>query len=344
MKKKAILLFLSWFLILECLAGCARQDYSYFMEVGNYEISKEEYALLAYDNIAAAAREYGAQKGVDVNTTDFWEKKIDGAAPIDRVKQLTNEEAVYQKGIQILAKECGLIDEIGYDAFLKQYEEENQLRKEKKESGGVVYGPLELTVSQYYSYRQSQLEQALTEYVEQEIITVTDQDMEAYYPVVKEQEGKKNFQAELRLAVWRDSGEHGDQAVEAWIKDNGITGDLPEQIKRELGIDVEVESMTVDTLELGKENLLLDRVVMTVFDTEPGQTTEAIEYSDGQMAVIEVLAKEYVPFGDYESNKDYIEYLLREKKAGEYIENEIGKLEVTKGKAYDILSYQDIIK
>ena len=76
MKKKTAFLVLTWFLILECLAGCARQGYSCFMEVGSYEISKEEYALLAYDNIAVTAREYGTKDGIDVNVPGFWERKL----------------------------------------------------------------------------------------------------------------------------------------------------------------------------------------------------------------------------------------------------------------------------
>ena len=217
MKKKTALLFFIWFLILECLAGCARQGYSCFMEVGDHEISKEEYALLAYDNIARTAREYGAKEGIDVNAPGFWEQKRDGVSPMDRVRELTDGEAVHQKGIQILAKENGMIDEIGYEAFLKQYQEENKQRKQMKEEGKVLYGPLELSVSQYYSYRQSQLEQALEEFAEQKIVTIGEEELKAYYPVVKQAEEKKNFQAKLSLVIFEDAGEEQKAAAERWI-------------------------------------------------------------------------------------------------------------------------------
>ena len=180
MKKKTAFWVLTWFLILECLAGCARQGYSCFMEVGSYEISKEEYALLAYDNIAVTAREYGTKDGIDVNVPGFWERKTDGVSPMDRVRELTDEEAVQQKGIQILAKKNGIIDDIGYDSFLKQYQEENEQRRQMKEEGTVLYGPVELSVSQYYSYRQSQLEQLLEEFVKQNIITIGEEELKEY--------------------------------------------------------------------------------------------------------------------------------------------------------------------
>lgn len=344
MKKKAALLFFIWFLILECLAGCARQGYSCFMEVGDYEISKEEYALLAYDNIARTAREYGAKEGIDVNAPGFWEKKADGVSPMDRVRELTDGEAVHQKGIQILAKENGIIDEIGYEAFLKQYQEENKQRKQMKEEGKVLYGPLELTVSQYYSYRQSQLEQALEEFAEQKIVTIGEEELKEYYPVVKQKEEKKNFQAELSLVFFEDAGEDQTAAVERCISDHGISDMLPELLIKETKVSASLEHMTVNTLELGKENLLLDRVVQAIQGLEAGAVTPAIEYTDGMIAVIAVDSKEYVPFGSYETERDYVEYLLREKKAREYIADEIGGLEVKRGKAWEMLTYEDIVK
>ena len=102
--------------------------------------------------------------------------------------------------------------------------------------------------------------------------------------------------------------------------------------------------MAVDTLELGKENLLLDRVVQAVQEVEAGEVTPAIEYTDGMSAVAVVESKEYAAFGSYDTERDYVEYLLREKKAREYIADEISRLEVKKGKAWETLTYEDIIK
>ena len=344
MKKKTAFLVLTWFLILECLAGCARQGYSCFMEVGSYEISKEEYALLAYDNIAVTAREYGTKDGIDVNVPGFWERKTDGVSPMDRVRELTDEEAVQQKGIQILAKKNGIIDDIGYDSFLKQYQEENEQRRQMKEEGTVLYGPVELSVSQYYSYRQSQLEQLLEEFVEQNIITIGEEELKEYYPVVKQREEKKNFQAKLSLAVFEDAGDGQAAAVEQWVADHGITDSLPELLAEDTGIVADVEKMSVDTLELGKENQLLDRVVLAIQGLEAGAVTPAIEYTDGMNAVIAVESKEYVPFGSYDTERDYVEYLLREKKAREYIADEISMMEVKRGEAWETLTYEDVVK
>ncbi len=67
-----------------------------------------------------------------------------------------------------------------------------------KEEGTVLYGPVELSVSQYYSYRQSQLEQLLEEFVKQNIITIGEEELKEYYPVVKQKEEKKNFQAKTQ--------------------------------------------------------------------------------------------------------------------------------------------------
>lgn len=343
MRKNTAVMLLTWFLILECLAGCARQDYSCFMEVGDYEISREEYAILAYDNLARTAREYGAMEGVDVNAPGFWEKKTDGVSPMDRVRELTDEEAVRQKGIQILARDNGIIDEIGYEGFLEQYQEETRQRKQMKEEGKVVYGPIELSVSQYYSYRQSQLYQSLEELVEQKIVTVEEEELREYYQTVKEAEEKKNFRAALSLAVFEDLGRDQAAAVEQWVRDQGITEELPRLLAEETGISARVEHMTVDTLNLGKENLVLDRVVEAVRELEAGETAPAIEYVDDMSAVILVESKEYGVFGSYDEEREYVEYLLREKKAREYIAGEIDRMEVKRGKEWEDLTYEDVI-
>ena len=76
-----------------------------------------------------------------------------------------------------------------------------------KEEGTVLYGPVELSVSQYYSYCQSQLEQLLEEFVKQNIITIGEEELKEYYPVVKQKEEKRTFRQKLSLAVFEDAGD-----------------------------------------------------------------------------------------------------------------------------------------
>jgi hypothetical protein len=39
-----------------------------------------------------------------------------------------------------------------------------------------------------------------------------------------------------------------------------------------------------------------------------------------------------------------VEYLLREKKAREYIADEISRMEVKRGEAWETLTYEDVVK
>lgn len=341
MRKRVCRICLAWFLILGCLAGCGRQDYSSFIEVGGYEISKEEYAMLAYDNISLTAREYAMNEMVDVNAPDFWEKQFGGTTPIERVKDLTDENAIRQKGVQVLAKENGLIEDISYEGFLKQYQEENNQRKKLKEAGEVVYGPLEFSLSQYYSYRQSQLDTMLEEYIEQEMIELTEEELKEYYPVVCKNERVKDFRAELRLAVLEDFDQVED--IKMWVEYYGVTEELVEVLKREKGISVEMKNMSVDSLKLGKEDEVLNRIVEAVMNLDEGEVTEAIEYTDGKVAVIEIAGKEYGEQKSYEEMKSLVEIQLREKKAEEYINAYISEMEIIMGEEYNNLSYNDII-
>ena len=69
--------------------------------------------------------------------------------------------------------------------------------------------------------------------------------------MVKQAEEKKNFQAKLSLVIFEDAGEEQKAAAEQWIAAHGITDDLPLLLAEETGISASVESMAVDTLELG---------------------------------------------------------------------------------------------
>lgn len=151
------------------------------------------------------------------------------------------------------------------------------------------------------------------------------------------------IQKTLEELIFEDAGEEQKAAVEQWIAVHGITDDLPVLLAEETGVSASVENMAVDTLELGKENLLLDRVVQAVQEAEAGEVTPAIEYTDGMCAVAAVESKEYAAFGSYDTERDYVEYLLREKKAREYIADEIDQHGNHGSSASPDTSHQDIV-
>lgn len=319
MKNRSAICVFTWFFIWGCLAGCVRQDYSYFMKIENYEVTKEEYSMLAYDHISEVALSYGSVQGMDVNAAGFWETKIGDRTPMDQVKEMTDEDVIRHKGIQILASEAGLIKDISYEDFLKQYQEELEQRKKQKEAQEPVYGPVTLSLQQYDSYRQSQLEQALLDFLQQEKVAVSEKELKRYYTTVAEKEGTKNYQADL--------------SITSWAVDEAGTG-------REEQVDL----VTIHTLELGKEDLVLDRIAEALKGIEEGEFTDEIALTWNRSGIIEVKRKEYVPFGTYEETKDYVEALYREEKANEYLEKRLEAMDCVWGEEYGELTYSDLVK
>lgn len=72
-------------------------------------------------------------------------------------------EAVRSKIILLWAQDEGLVDPFVYEDFQGLLEEQNQLRAETRQAGGVVYGPVAYTSRQYYSLLVAECERALRE-------------------------------------------------------------------------------------------------------------------------------------------------------------------------------------
>ncbi len=85
-----------------------------------------------------------------------------------------------------LAKEKGYIEDSSYDAFLKRWEMENQLRKEKIENGEVVYGLSEYTLDLYREYEMDSIQKSYCNDIANEGMEVTDSDRAQYYESYKD--------------------------------------------------------------------------------------------------------------------------------------------------------------
>lgn len=338
--KRTIWSFFMGILCLLSLVGCGRQD-SLFMEIEGYPVTAEEYAIEAYDYISAAALQY-ANMGADVNRAEFWSEPVEGKTPMETIKEQADPVVIRNKGIQILALEYGLTEDISYEGFLADLEKENQLRKEKKEQGEVIYGPMQLTANQYYSYRQAQWEQAVEELVEQEVITVSEEELKAYYEELAPLEGKKNFRAEAMLYCWDGETEELEWDAAAMAEKDGVTEEGAAKLSQEYGIQVWVEQVSLDTRELGKEDTGQNRLWEILMPLEMGETSEGFWTGEGYRAVAKVTKKEYVPFGTFEETRDYVEQKYRELQAEAYMEERLQSFQVKTGRAYEELTYEQL--
>ncbi|QHT63102.1 hypothetical protein GXP70_26125 [Paenibacillus lycopersici] len=84
------------------------------------------------------------------DTPDFWASAYGGERTVDKLRADTLAAIVEDKVQLRLAKREGIVQDIGYGSFLKQWEAENKRRAQTLKKGGLVYGPARLEASFYY--------------------------------------------------------------------------------------------------------------------------------------------------------------------------------------------------
>jgi hypothetical protein len=97
--------------------------------------------------------------------TGNWMRSCDVTTPAEALKKRTLETLIRIKTVQVCAKKAGLVSDISYQGFLVALKAENARRIKVKESGGIIYGPVQYSEEVYYNYLYSNLEIRLKEYL-----------------------------------------------------------------------------------------------------------------------------------------------------------------------------------
>ncbi|MBW5445710.1 hypothetical protein GE107_06475 [Cohnella sp. CFH 77786] len=92
-------------------------------------------------------RKYGAE-----DSPSFWTSNFAGEVPLELAKRAAMEELAAVKVQQLMAREYGVLEDIGYGAFLENLSRENERRKQAARNGQAIYGPLQYDESGYYRY------------------------------------------------------------------------------------------------------------------------------------------------------------------------------------------------
>jgi len=124
------------------------------LTVNGTPVSLDEFNLFLQNNKAMAASYFQSKYHADYSE-GFWNTSYQGEKPIDYVKQRTVDELKKLKVEQLLMKEHGEIRDLDFGQFRKSLEEENRARRAKIERQEQVYGLMQFSPLQYYSYLQS---------------------------------------------------------------------------------------------------------------------------------------------------------------------------------------------
>lgn len=279
-------------------AGCQadKQDDLEIARVGDIAVPYAEYQLLAQDAITQIYARFAQAHSAEVGNDAFWTQSYDGVRPADLLREEMTKVLQREKGIQLLAVAQEILPDAGYSAFLQSWEKENQARVEASRNGGALYGPVQYTQAQYYSQRQSTLEQALLDDAIARI-QPTKQALLAYYKEIYPQESRKQFQAEVIVFSWSMDAAEANQVIAALQRALPLTDAVQAvaTVQQELEIALTHVQRQLNTREQGKEESQDEKLFAAVRNTAVGGWT-AMFTAEGKTQIAYVRALEYEAF------------------------------------------------
>ena len=177
MKKHSLLIGFMICMLVAGVSACAKEEAVFRIE--DTEISTEQFNYYISKNRSDIISQY--QENAELIDEAFWARKADGEATTDDVlKEKAKQECLYDQMLLIIAQKKGIADSHSFEDIRKDMEEENQERKEKIESGRIVYGNKSYSVETYMSYYFSNLIHELMKEMEDQELKFTDEELMQY--------------------------------------------------------------------------------------------------------------------------------------------------------------------
>lgn len=279
--------------------------------IGEEEVLKEEF-LDAMNSEKHAVIQYFHQKhGATVNE-HFWSNNFDDEIPyqllVDRaIVALTKTHAVYE-----IAKEKGNIASASYTNLLDRFELENKTREEKISKGEAVYGLAKFTLELYKEYEMSALEKIYMNDMDNEGMSISEEESKRYYEENKERMFVKNDDLEIEyIKVY-----YGISDMEE--KEVAVLKEALEKVSEELHNGATIESIISqhETLAPFYEHLKISSAEFSAWGREIGDVLElAMGLESGEISSVidqnnslylihcmDRVRNDYVPYEEVEGN------------------------------------------
>jgi hypothetical protein len=125
------------------------------------------------------------------------------------------DDAMRCKLQELLAMRHGLVRDVSYAAFLRDFDAENRERERAHREGKVVYGPTHFTMPAYYHYRLSQLSLRTREVLA--AAEVSDARLHACYDSLRTTEFRLRDSVTILVLSTRDGGkQHLEEVASAF--------------------------------------------------------------------------------------------------------------------------------
>lgn len=139
-----------WFHVL-FFFSCNKDENYVVLYVNNEPVKVNELKFWMSLSRAEISAYFFREHGIHYSA-DFWEKDYGNELPILMLKERAVERLVEYKVQQILARELGVIESIGFDELMLEMKDINDKRKLKLAMGEPIYGPKQFTSHAYFFY------------------------------------------------------------------------------------------------------------------------------------------------------------------------------------------------
>jgi len=176
-KQFTFILFLA---ILASGVGCSKISSDIIATVNGESVSVAEFEA-RMPEFRATVVQYFRRNYKTEYCQGFWTTSYGGEIPGEILREQTLDKLVEIKLQQILAREKGLLKDISYTAYLKQWQQENEQRKIAMDTGKVIFGPVNYDEQMYFRYFMSKVTLALKQQLAEQDFKISDDALWQYY-------------------------------------------------------------------------------------------------------------------------------------------------------------------
>lgn len=144
------------------ISACQSENKNYVLKINDIEIGQKQIEYYISENRSNVINQFQTE-GEKVDT-NFWKRKTKQNDTIaNELKKIATEQCLTEQMLFMVAEEMDLIENASFENILEQLECENRERKEKLESGQVVYGRKNYELQTYMRYYLNNLSYEMLE-------------------------------------------------------------------------------------------------------------------------------------------------------------------------------------
>lgn len=264
------------------LLGAAHQPWS--LTISQQVISENTYTQMMNDTVAEVSK-YFREKGAGGVDSGFWETSFQNEVPYRVLTDKTLERLKYIAAIYETAEEKGYLPAGSLENIEERLEQENERRQTAIQNGDPVYGLSAYTLDTFLEYEMDSLQKLYCEDVDNEGMTLSDEECQAYYDEYKDALFTKNDDISLSyIKISNTLGElseeeyaHLKERMEAVYQEceNGLS--LKEAVANDAELSPYWEEISLKSAEVAAYSRSIPDILEYSAELQPGEMTDVID-------------------------------------------------------------------